>query len=156
MSLRQSSSNAWPATTPSSDEAREGDRASAGRSGLERGTSETPEVCSNGRRGLDVLPLIEPGFLRGLSPTPATQFVSVLVRQARTGLTVRAPVPNSNAEGVEHQSPASRSARWVHDRRNAAYPNGVPQHAWVGCETPSGYCCMLVTDTQGALRDLGL
>ena len=69
----------------------------------------------------------------------------------------RVPTGNSNAEGVEHQSPASRSARWVHGHPKCLVPR-TGFHTTPGSDVKplAGYCCMVATDTQGALRDLGL
>ena len=65
----------------------------------------------------------------------------------------RVPTGNSNAEGVEHQSPASRSARWVHGHPKCLVPR-TGFHTTPGSDAkPFGVLVRGGTDTQGALRD---
>ncbi len=54
------------------------------------------------------------------------------------------------ANGVQAQSPASRSARWVSRQRTVQTPTGfyLPK-----CETLLGFEVTVISRTQGALRD---
>ena len=69
----------------------------------------------------------------------------------------RVPTGNSNAEGVEHQSPASRSARWVHGHPKCLVPR-TGFHTTPGSDVKplAGYCCMVATDTKVRCATLGL
>ncbi len=72
-------------------------------------------------------------------------------------MTARAPngyptSANTYAEGVEFQSPASRSARWVGKPAYPYTPKGFHNGGW----TPFGVHENMRTVTQRALRDAGL
>ena len=62
----------------------------------------------------------------------------------------------TNAEGVEHQSPASRSARWVTIPERLVPRTGFNTTPGQGVKPRSGYCCMVATDPRCASRPWAL